>query len=359
MPFPPSYQGARTDASPATPDSHAADHTTLDQADKDIVAEIVAHEASTTAHGIAATIAAAVASYQPLDSDLTAIAALTTTTFGRSLLALADAAAARTTLGLGSAATASTSAFDAAGAAAAAQAASQPLDSDLTAIAALTTTTFGRSLLALADAAAARTALGLGSAATSSASAFEVAGAAAAAQAASQPLDSDLTAIAALTTTTFGRSLLALADAAAARAAIGAGTGNGDALTTSGLNQFASTTSAQLASVLSDETGTGSVVFSNSPTLVSPNLDTPSVLVLTNASGLPASALPAMTGDVTAAAGSHATTLAASGVTAGTYGSSAAVPVITFDAKGRATAATTAAIADSPATMILSRIQFK
>lgn len=31
--------------------------------------------------------------YQPLDSDLTAIAALSTTTFGRALLALADAAA--------------------------------------------------------------------------------------------------------------------------------------------------------------------------------------------------------------------------------------------------------------------------
>lgn len=35
----------------------------------------------------------------------------------------------------------------------------------------------------------------------------------------------------------------------------------------SGLNQFASTTSAQLASVISDETGSGSVVFSNSPSL--------------------------------------------------------------------------------------------
>ena len=45
-------------------------------------------------------------------------------------------------------------AFDALGAAAAAQAASQPLDADLTAIAALSTTTFGRALLALADAAA-------------------------------------------------------------------------------------------------------------------------------------------------------------------------------------------------------------
>lgn len=34
-------------------------------------------------------------------------------------------------------------------------------------------------------------------------------------------------------------------------------------------------------------TGTGNVVLSNSPTLVTPNLDTPSVLVLTNATGLP------------------------------------------------------------------------
>lgn len=42
---------------------------------------------------------------QPLDSDLTAIAALTTTAFGRGLLALADAAALRTSAGLGTAAT--------------------------------------------------------------------------------------------------------------------------------------------------------------------------------------------------------------------------------------------------------------
>lgn len=73
---------------------------------------------------------------------------------------LLDAVEARTNLGLGSAATADTEDFDTAGAAAAAQAASQPLDSDLTAIAALSTTSFGRAFLALADAAAARTAIG-------------------------------------------------------------------------------------------------------------------------------------------------------------------------------------------------------
>ncbi|WP_155626087.1 beta strand repeat-containing protein [Burkholderia vietnamiensis] len=39
------------------------------------------------------------------------------------------------------------------------------------------------------------------------------------------------------------------------------------ALTSSGLNQFASTTSSQLASIVSDETGTGSLVFAASPSL--------------------------------------------------------------------------------------------
>jgi hypothetical protein len=38
-------------------------------------------------------------------------------------------------------------------------------------------------------------------------------------------------------------------------------------LTTSGLNQFAATTSAQLAGVISDETGSGALVFATSPTL--------------------------------------------------------------------------------------------
>ncbi|EED98585.1 conserved hypothetical protein [Burkholderia multivorans CGD1] len=39
------------------------------------------------------------------------------------------------------------------------------------------------------------------------------------------------------------------------------------ALTSSGLNQFAATTSAQLAGVVTDETGSGSLVFANGPVI--------------------------------------------------------------------------------------------
>jgi hypothetical protein len=57
------------------------------------------------------TIANGALTYQPLDGDLTAIAGLSTTTYGRSFLALANAAAGRAWLELGTAATASTGDF--------------------------------------------------------------------------------------------------------------------------------------------------------------------------------------------------------------------------------------------------------
>jgi hypothetical protein len=55
-------------------------------------------------------------------------------------------------------------------------------------------------------------------------------------------------------------------------------------LTTQGnnLSVFAATTSLQLAGVISDETGSGALVFATSPTLVTPALGTPSSGLLTN-----------------------------------------------------------------------------
>jgi hypothetical protein len=48
--------------------------------------------------------------------------------------------------------------------------------------------------------------------------------------------------------------------------------GGGDALTASPLSQFATTTSAQLATVISNETGTSLLVFNTSPTIVTPTI---------------------------------------------------------------------------------------
>ena len=58
-------------------------------------------------------------------------------------------------------------------------------------------------------------------------------------------------------------------------------------VTTDKLSVHAATTSAELAGIITDETGTGALVFANSPTLVTPALGTPSSATLTNATGLP------------------------------------------------------------------------
>jgi hypothetical protein len=55
-----------------------------------------------------------------------------------------------------------------------------------------------------------------------------------------------------------------------------------------GIETFLGTpSSANLAAAVTDETGTGALVFANSPTLVTPALGTPSSGTLTNATGLP------------------------------------------------------------------------
>lgn len=119
-----------------------------------------------------AELNAAVATLQPLDSDLSAIALLTTTAFGRALLELANSAALLTAAGAAAAVHSHSGGditsgivaeprIDAAIARDAEVAAGyQPLDPDLTAIAALATTAYGRSLLEAASAGAVRTLIG-------------------------------------------------------------------------------------------------------------------------------------------------------------------------------------------------------
>lgn len=137
----------------------------------------------------------------------------------------------------------------------------QPIDADLTAIAALGTQTYGRSLLTLANATALSGEL---------ASFY-------------QPLDSDLTAIAALTTAAYGRSLLTLASSTALSGELSAFYQPLDADLTSwaavtrasGFDAFVATpSSANLATLLTDETGSGALVFATSPALTTPTVTT-------------------------------------------------------------------------------------
>lgn len=95
-------------------------------------------------------------------------------------------------------------------------------------------------------------------------------------------------------------------------------------------------------------TGTTNAVLSNSPVLVTPDLGTPSALVGTNitgtAAGLTAGTVTTnanLTGDVTSVG--NATTLATV-ASAGSTGSSTAIPVVTINAKGLTTSITTAAV---------------
>jgi hypothetical protein len=55
------------------------------------------------------------------------------------------------------------------------------------------------------------------------------------------------------------------------------------------------TLSSELSAAITDESGTGALVFATSPTLTTPALGTPSAVTLTNATGLPIAGLTAST----------------------------------------------------------------
>lgn len=76
------------------------------------------------------------------------------------------------------------------------------------------------------------------------------------------------------------------------------------AVTGGTLAQFAATTSAQLAGVISDETGSGALVFATSPTLTTPNIGAATVTSLTGSTG---------NLSITAAAGNNSINLAPTG----------------------------------------------
>jgi hypothetical protein len=134
-------------------------------------------------------------------------------------------------------------------------------------------------------------------------------------------------------------------------------------VTTDKISALAATTSAELAGVISDETGTGSLVFASSPTLVTPDLGTPSALVGTNitgtAAGLTAGNVTTnanLTGDVTSVG--NATSIAAGVIVDADINASAAIvdtKLATISTAGKVSNSATTAASANTASAIVAR----
>jgi hypothetical protein len=134
-------------------------------------------------------------------------------------------------------------------------------------------------------------------------------------------------------------------------------------VTTDKISVLAATTSAELAGVISDETGTGSLVFASSPTLVTPDLGTPSALVGTNitgtAAGLTAGNVTTnanLTGDVTSVG--NATSIAAGVIVDADINASAAIvdtKLATISTAGKVSNSATTAASANTASAIVAR----
>jgi hypothetical protein len=102
---------------------------------------------------------------------------------------------------------------------------------------------------------------------------------------------SSLTSVGTIATGTWNGSEISTTYTAAKVTSVNGSTGaiTGLATTAGTLGQFGATTSSALAGVISDETGSGALVFATSPTLVTPILGTPQSGTLTSCTGLPLS----------------------------------------------------------------------
>lgn len=121
--------------------------------------------------------------------------------------------------------------------------------------------------------------------------------------------------------------------------------GSGDALTSNPLSQFAATTSSQLAGVISDETGSGALVFATSPTLVTPVLGVATITSLNKV----AVTAPATSATLTIADGATLTASATATVSGTNTGDQTIT--LTGDVTGSGTGSFAATIANSAVTL--------